>query len=92
MISLDPMLTSKLFLYGFCSLMSVFEQGVICSFLKVIPICIYIFETAALFIKPLHICPYCFSIAKGLATCRLGAKGLATCRLGGVISAQKVLF
>ena len=27
LISLDPMLTSNLFLYGFCSLMSVFEQG-----------------------------------------------------------------
>ena len=35
-----------------------------------------------LFEKSLHICPYCFSIAKGLATCRLG----------GVISTQKVLF
>ena len=35
-----------------------------------------------LFVKSLHICPYCFSIAKGLATCRLG----------GVISAKKVLF
>ena len=30
--SLDPMLTSKLFLYGFCSLMSVFEHGINYSF------------------------------------------------------------
>ena len=35
-----------------------------------------------LFEKALHACPYCFYIAKGLATCRLG----------GVINAQKVLF
>ena len=56
-----------------------------CKFfiLKVMPICIYtLFETAVLFVKSLHICPYCFSIAKELATCRFG----------GVISAQKVLF
>ena len=32
LISLDPMLTLNLFLYGFCSLVSVFEQGVNCSF------------------------------------------------------------
>ena len=35
-----------------------------------------------LFEKALHAYPFCFSIAKGLATCQLG----------GVISAQKVLF
>ena len=35
-----------------------------------------------LFEKSLHTFPFCFSIAKGLAMCRLG----------GVISAQKVLF
>ena len=35
-----------------------------------------------LFEKALHAYPFCFSIAKGLAKCRLG----------GVISAQKVLF
>ena len=35
-----------------------------------------------LFEKSLHACPYCFCIAKGLATFRLG----------GVISTQKVLF
>ena len=33
-------------------------------------------------VKAQHAYPYYFSIAKGLATCRLG----------GVISAQKVLF
>ena len=45
--------------------------------LKVRPICTCIF-----FVKALHTYPFCFSIAKGLATCRLG----------GVISTQKVLF
>ena len=35
-----------------------------------------------LFEKTLHTYPFCLSIAKGLATCRLG----------GVIGAQKVLF
>ena len=35
-----------------------------------------------LFEKALHTYPFCLSIAKGLATCRLG----------GVIGAQKVLF
>ena len=35
-----------------------------------------------LFVKSLHASPDCFSIAKGLATCRLGS----------VISARKVLF
>ena len=35
-----------------------------------------------LFEKALHTYPFCFSIAKGLATCQLG----------GVISARKVLF
>ena len=35
-----------------------------------------------LFVKSQHACPDCFSIAKGLATCRLG----------GMISARKVLF
>ena len=28
LISLDPMLPSKFFFFGFCSLMSVFEQGI----------------------------------------------------------------
>ena len=51
LISLDPMLTLKLFLYGFCSLMSVFEQGVNCSFLKVMPICIYTFWNICTFCK-----------------------------------------
>ena len=32
-----------------------------------------------LFVKSQHACPDCFSIAKGLATCRLG----------GVVSARK---
>ena len=32
LIYLDPMLTENLFLYGFCSLMSIFEQVVNCSF------------------------------------------------------------
>ena len=32
LISLDPMLTSKLFLHGFCSLMSVFKQDINFSF------------------------------------------------------------
>ena len=50
--------------------------------LKVMLICIYTFLNHKLFEKALHACPYCFCIAKGLATCRLG----------GVISAQKVLF
>ena len=44
--------------------------------LKVIPICTYTF------CKITSCIPLYFSIAKGLATCRLG----------GVISAQKVLF
>ena len=35
-----------------------------------------------LFEKSVHAHPFCFSIAKGLATCRLGS----------VISARKVLF
>ena len=43
---------------------------------------IHLFEPYTLFVKSLHAYPFCFSIAKGLATCRLG----------GVISAQKVLF
>ena len=51
--------------------------------LKVRFICTHIFfEQYTLFVKAQHAYPYCFSIAKGLATCRLG----------GVISAQKVLF
>ena len=41
--SLDPMLPSNLFLYGFCSLMSVFKLGINCSFLKVMLICTYTF-------------------------------------------------
>ena len=32
LISMDPMLPLNLFLHGFCSLMSVFERGVNCSF------------------------------------------------------------
>ena len=40
------------------------------------------FEPHILFEKALRTCPFFFSVAKGLATCRLG----------GVISAQKVLF
>ena len=43
---------------------------------------IHLFEPSKIFVKSLHACPYCFCIAKGLATCRLG----------GVIGAQKVLF
>ena len=50
--------------------------------LKVMLICTYNFLNHKLFEKSLHVFPFCFSIAKGLATCRLG----------GVISAQKVLF
>ena len=50
--------------------------------LKVMLICTYTFLNHKLVEKSLHACPYCFCIAKGLATCRLG----------GVISAQKVLF
>ena len=41
-----------------------------------------LFEPYTLFVKSQPAYPYCFSIAKGLATCRLG----------GVISARKVLF
>ena len=48
--------------------------------LRVMPICTYTFLNHKLFEKALHACPYSFSIAKGLATRRLG----------GVISAQKV--
>ena len=43
---------------------------------------IHLFEPYTLFVKSMHACPFCFSIGKGLATCRLG----------GVISAQKVIF
>ena len=43
---------------------------------------IHFCEPHTLFVKAQHAYPYYFSIAKGLATCRLG----------GVISAQKVLF
>ena len=50
--------------------------------LKVMLICTYTFLNHKLFEKSLHACPYCFSIAKGLATRRLG----------GVISARKVPF
>ena len=32
LISMDPMLPLNLFLHGLCSLMSVFERGVNCSF------------------------------------------------------------
>ena len=46
--------------------------------LKVMTICTYTF------CKITACIPLCFSIAKGLATCRLGG--------GGVIRAQKVLF
>ena len=59
-----------------------FRAGYQLFILKVMPICIYTFWTINFLIKLLHACPYCFCIAKGLATCRLG----------GVISAQKVLF
>ena len=44
-------------------------------------LCIH-FSNHKLYEKSLHAFPFCFNIAKGLATCRLG----------GVISAQKVLF
>ena len=50
--------------------------------LKVMLICTYTFLNHKLFEKSLHACPYCFCIAKGLATRRLG----------GVISARKVPF
>ena len=43
---------------------------------------IHLFEPYTLFVKSLHAYPFYFSIARGLAMCRLG----------GVISAQKVLF
>ena len=46
--------------------------------LKVRPVC----GPYILSVKSRHASHYCFSIAKGLAMCRLG----------GVISAQKVLF
>ena len=62
--------------------MSDFEHGVNCSFLRENLSVHTLFEPYTLFLKALHAYPYCFSIAKGLATCRLG----------GVISAQKVLF
>ena len=45
-----------------------FRAGYQLFILKVMPICIYTF-------KLLHACPYCFCIAKGLATCRLGGGG-----------------
>ena len=59
-----------------------FRTGYQLFILKVMPICTYTFLTINFLRKFLHACPYCFGIAKGLATCRLG----------GVISAQKVLF
>ena len=59
-----------------------FRTGYQLFILKVMPICTYTFLNHKLFAKALHTYPFCFSIAKGLATCRLG----------GVISARKVLF
>ena len=66
-----------------------FRTGYQLFILKVLLICIYTFWTVytlfgpyTLFVKSQHAYPYCFSIAKGLATCQLG----------GVISARKVLF
>ena len=53
-----------------------FRTGCKFFILKVKPVC------TTLFLKSQHASHFCFSIAKGLATCRLG----------GVISAQKVLF
>ena len=55
-----------------------------CQFfsIKAMLICTYTFLNHKLFEKSLHACPYCFSIAKGLAAFRLG----------GVISTQKVQF
>ena len=41
-----------------------------------------LFDPHTLVVKSQHASHFCFNIAKGLATCRLG----------GVISAQKVLF
>ena len=66
-----------------------------CRFSNLVPIFhfkgnayLYIhFLNHKLFEKSLHVCPFYSSIAKGLATCRLGGGGG-----GGVISAQKVLF
>ena len=55
LISLDPMLTSKLFLYGFCSLISVFEQGINYSFKRHYLSVYTLFETDALFVKSLHV-------------------------------------
>ena len=50
--------------------------------LKVKPICTHFLDSIHFFAKAQHAYLGCFSIAKGLATCRLG----------GVISTQKVLF
>ena len=58
-----------------------FRTGCKLFILKVMPIVYTLFETAALFVKSLHAYPFCFSIAKGLATCWLGGGG------GCVISA-----
>ena len=72
----------ELFLYGFCSLMPVFKLGINFFHFKG-NVYLYIhFLNHKLFEKSLHAFPFCFSIAKGLATCQLG----------GVISARKVLF
>ena len=43
LISMDPMLTYSLLLYGLCSFMSVLEQGDKLFILKVRPVCTYTF-------------------------------------------------
>ena len=61
--------------YRFSNLVSIFHfKGNVYMYIH--------FLNDKLFEKLLHTSPFCYSIAKGLATCRLG----------GVISAQIVLF
>ena len=52
-----------------------FRTGYKLFILKVKPVHT-LFEPHRLFEKALHTCPFCFSIAKGLATCRLGGGGV----------------
>ena len=80
--SIDIDIVLKLVLIWFLFSHVGFRTGCKLFILKVSLSVHTLFEPHILFEKALHTCPFCFSIAKGLATCRLG----------GVISAQKVLF
>ena len=75
-VALKLVLIWQLFSHdGFCTESKLF-------ILKARPYVYTVFEQYTLFVKAQHAYLGCFSIAKGLPTCRLG----------GVISTQKVLF